>query len=109
MNVCIHKYDALLNLIRTKVILDNEVKIEGGVISKIELREYEKKEGNKSKGHIYTIYIKTENDEIELDYLEKQDSNEKFFDEIYDFLSKYNGLSSTINRVYIELDGRHRQ
>lgn len=99
----------LLNLSRTKVILDDKFKIEGRAIWKIELREYEKKEDNKSKEYLFTIYMKTENEEIELDYLGKPVSNEKVFDEIYDFLSNYNGLSSTINRIFIELDGKRRQ
>lgn len=99
----------LLNLSRTKVILDDKFKIEGRAIWKIELREYEKKEDNKSKEYLFTIYMKTENEEIELDYLGKPVSNEKVFDEIYNFLSNYNGLSSTINRIFIELDGKRRQ
>jgi len=96
----------LLNLSRTKVILDDKFKIEGRVVWKIELREYEKKEDNKSKEYLFTIYMKTENEEIELDYLGKSVSNEKVFDEICDFLTNYNGLSSTINRIFIELDGK---
>jgi hypothetical protein len=98
-----------LNLSRTKVILDDKFKIEGRAVWKIELREYEKKEDNKSKEYLFTIYMKTENEEIELDYLGKSVSNEKVFDEIYDFLSNYNGLFSTINRIFIELDGKHGQ
>jgi hypothetical protein len=99
----------LSNLTRTKVILDDKFKIEGRVVFKIELREYEKNEVSKSKEYLFTIYIKTENEEIELDYLGKPVSNENTFDEICDFLSNYNGLSSTINRVFIELDGKRRQ
>ena len=99
----------LFNLSRTKVILDNKFKIEGRAVWRIELREYEKKENNKSKEYLITIYMKTENEEIELDYLGKLVSNEKVFDEICDFLINYNGLSSTINRIFIELDGKHRQ
>lgn len=99
----------LSNLTRTKVILDDKFKIEGRVVLKIELREYEKNEVSKSKEYLFTIYIKTENEEIELDYLGKPVSNENTFDEICDFLSNYNGLSSTINRVFIELDGKRRQ
>lgn len=99
----------LSNLTRTKVILDDKFKIEGRVVLKIELREYEKNEVSKSKEYLFTIYIKTENEEIELDYLGKPVSNENAFDEICDFLSNYNGLSSTINRVFIELDGKRRQ
>lgn len=99
----------LLNLSRTKLILDDKFKIEGRAVWRIELREYEKKENNKSKEYLITIYMKTENEEIELDYLGKPVSNEKVFDEICDFLRNYNGLSSTINRIFIELDGKRRQ
>ncbi|HEU5120138.1 MAG TPA: hypothetical protein VFT71_04045 [Candidatus Nitrosocosmicus sp.] len=98
-----------MNLSRTKVILDDKFKIEGRAIWRIELREYEKKENNKLKEYLFTIYMKTEKEEIELDYLGKPVSNEKVFDEICDFLSNYNGLSSTINRIFIELDGKRRQ
>jgi hypothetical protein len=99
----------LLNLSRTKVILEDKFKIEERTVWKIELREYEKKEDNKSKEYLFTIYMKTENEEIELDYLGKPVSNEKVFDEICDFLSNYNVLSSTINRLFIELDGKRKQ
>ena len=99
----------MLNLSRTKVILDDKFKIEGRVVLKIELREYEKKEDGKAKEYLFTIYMKTENEEIELDYLGKSVTNEKVFDEICDFLSNYNGLSSTINRIFIDLDGKRRQ
>lgn len=99
----------LLKLSRTKIILDDKFKIEGRIVSKIELREYEKRKDNKTKEYSFTIYMKTENEEIELDYLGKPVSNEKVFDEICDFLNNYNGLASTINRVFIELDGKQRQ
>ena len=85
----------LLKLSRTKIILDDKFKIEGRIVSKIELREYEKRKDKKTKEYSFTIYIKTENEEIELDYLGKPVSNEKVFDEICDFLNNYNGLSCT--------------
>ena len=96
----------LLNLNRTKVILDNKFKIEGRVVRKIELREYVKKESNISKEYVLKIYLKTENEEIELDYLGKPIANNNDFDDICNFLSNYNGLTSTINRIFIELDGK---
>ncbi|WP_161486461.1 hypothetical protein [Candidatus Nitrosocosmicus hydrocola] len=93
-----------MNLSRTKVILDNKFQIEGRVVRKIELREYEKRENNNSREYVIRIYLKTENEEIELDYLGKPASNDKVFDEVCDFLGNYNGLTSTINRILIELD-----
>lgn len=96
----------LLNLKRTKVILDNKFKIEGRVVRKIELREYVRKESNISREYVLKIYLKTENEEIELDYLGKPISNNNDFDDICNFLSNYNGLTSTINRIFIELDGK---
>jgi hypothetical protein len=96
----------LLNLNRTKVILDNKFKIEGRVVRKIELREYVRKESNISREYVLKIYLKTENEEIELDYLGKPISNNNDFDDICNFLSNYNGLTSTINRIFIELDGK---
>jgi len=91
-------------LSRTKVILDNKFQIEGRVVRKIELREYEKRENNNSREYVLKIYLKTEKEEIELDYLGKPVSNDKVFDEVCDFLGNYNGLTSTINRILIELD-----
>ena len=96
----------LLNLNRTKVILDNKFKIEGRVVRKIELREYVRKESNISREYVLKIYLKTENEEIELDYLGKPISNNNDFVDICNFLSNYNGLTSTINRIFIELDGK---
>ncbi|HKR74660.1 MAG TPA: hypothetical protein VJR94_11190 [Candidatus Nitrosocosmicus sp.] len=95
-----------MNLNRTKVILDNKFKIEGRVVRKIELREYVRKESNISREYVLKIYLKTENEEIELDYLGKPISNNNDFDDICNFLSNYNGLTSTINRIFIELDGK---
>lgn len=94
------------NLNRTKVILDNKFEFEGRVVKKIELREYEKKDNNISKEYVLKIYLTTENEEIELDYLGKPVSNNQVFDDVCNFLSNYNGLTSTINRIFIELDGK---
>ncbi len=96
----------MLNLNRTKVILDNKFEFEGRVVKKIELREYEKKDNYISKEYILKIYLTTENEEIELDYLGKPVSNNQVFDDVCNFLSNYNGLTSTINRIFIELDGK---
>lgn len=93
-----------MNLSRTKVILDNKFQIEGRVVEKIELREYELRENNNSREYVLRIYLKTENEEIELDYFGKPVSNDKVFDEVCDFLGNYSGLTSTINRILIELD-----
>jgi hypothetical protein len=92
------------NLIKTKVILDHKYIIEGRMVRKIEIRQYKKEEKTRPKEYLLTIYMKTEKEEIELDYLEKPTSNKDVFDEICDFLSNYNGLTSTINRMFIELD-----
>lgn len=96
----------MLNLNRTKIILDNKFEFEGRVVKKIELREYEKKDNNISKEYVLKIYLTTENEEIELDYLGKPVSNNQVFDDVCNFLSNYNGLTSTINRIFIELDGK---
>ena len=93
-----------MNLSRTKVILDNKFQIEGRVVRKIELREYEMRENHNSREYVLRIYLKTENEEIELDYFGKPVSNDKVFDEVCDFLGNYSGLTSTINRILIELD-----
>lgn len=96
----------MLNLNRTKVILDNKFEFEGRVVKKIELREYEKKDNNISREYVLKIHLMTENEEIELDYLGKPVSNNQVFDDVCYFLSNYNGLTSTINRIFIELDGK---
>ena len=94
----------LSNLIRTKVILDHNFIIEGRTVRKIEIRQYERKEKNRPNEYLLTIYMKTEKEEVELDYLTKPVLNNEIFDEICNFLSNYNGLASTINRIFIELD-----
>jgi hypothetical protein len=77
-------------------------------IKKIELREYEidNFRVNSHKEYSIRIYLETENNEIEMDYLGHTTTQLNTFDEIFKFLVNYNGLTSTINRILIELDGR---
>jgi len=75
-------------------------------IKKIELREYEADNfgDNSHKEYSIRIYLETENNQIEMDYLGHTTTELNTYDEISNFLINYNGLTSTINRILIELD-----
>jgi len=91
---------------RRKVILENKFVIEGRTIMKIELREYKLSNINADERFSIVIYLKTDLEDIELDYLGKPTSDKDKFEESFNFLCNYNGLSSALNRLFIELDSR---
>jgi len=93
-------------LTRRKVILENRFVIEGRTIMKIELREYKISNINEDEKFSIVIYLKTDLDDIESDYLGKPTSDKDKFEESFNFLCNYNGLSSALNRLFIELDSR---
>lgn len=93
---------------RKKIILDKKTQFNNLTIENVELREYEVTEKGKKKSnvktYIITIYVKTNNGELEMEYIEKSTDNLEEFEEYYSFLCNYNGLYSAINRIIIELD-----
>lgn len=95
-----------LYLTRNKTILAQSFIIGDKKIKKIELREYEVDNfrDNSHKEYSIKIYLETENNHIEMDYLGHTTSQLNTYDEISNFLINYNGLTSTINRILIELD-----
>lgn len=75
---------------------------------RIELREYKLSDTDQNEAFSIVIYLKTDLEDIELDYLGKPTSDRDKFEESFNFLCNYNGLSSTLNRLFIELDSRIR-
>ena len=95
-----------MRLNRRKVILENKFVIEGRIITKIELREY--KLSDTDEAFSIAIYLKTDLEDIELDYLGKPTSDRDKFEECLNFLCNHSGLSSALNRLFIDLDSRIR-
>ena len=91
---------------RRKVILENKFVVEGRTVMKIELREYKLTNLNEDEKFSIVIYLKTDLEDIELDYLGKPTLDKDKFEESFNFLCNYNGLSSALNRLFIELDSR---
>ncbi len=90
-------------LTRKKTISENNFQIEGKTIHKVELREYKLKSHNNDEIYSIMIYVNTDNEDIEVDYLGKSTKDKKTFEESFNFLCNYNGLSSTLNRIIIEI------
>lgn len=88
------------------MILENKFVIEGRTVIKLELREYKLSDTDKDEAYYIMIYLKTELEEIELDYLGKPTSDRDKFEESFNFLCNHSGLSSALNRLFIELDSR---
>lgn len=82
--------------------------IEGRIITKLELREYKLSDIDEDEAFSIVIYLKTDLEDIELDYLGKTTSDRDKFEECFNFLCNHNGLSSSLNRLFIELDSRMR-
>lgn len=91
---------------RRKVILENKFVVEGRTVMKIELREYKLTNLNEDEKFSIVIYLKTDLEDIELDYLGKPTLDKDKFEESFNFLCNYNGLSSALNRLFIELDSK---
>ena len=97
-----------MRLNRRKVILENKFVIEGRIIIKLELREYKLSDIDEDEAFSIMIYLKTDLEDIELDYLGKPTLDRDKFEESFNFLCNHNGLSSALNRLFIELDSRIR-
>ena len=77
--------------------------IEGNVISKVELREYKLISHEGKENFSIALYINTNHGEIEIDYFGKLTKDKEKFEECFNFLCNYNGISSTLNRIIIEM------
>ena len=97
-----------MRLNRRKVILENKFVIEGRIITKLELREYKLSDIDEDEAFSIVIYLKTDLEDIELDYLGKPTSDRDKFEECLNFLCNHSGLSSALNRLFIDLDSRIR-
>ena len=89
-------------------ILNKRLSLQGKNIKKIELREYINNTQDGSKQFFLRLYMETDEEQLEIDYLGKPTYEEEKFKETLDFLCNYNGLSSTINRLIIELESKDK-
>ncbi len=87
---------------RKKIILEKDLPIEEYVIKRIELREYRTSNFGVDNFRII-LYVDTNFGEIELDYLAKSTKEREKFEECFNFICKYNGLTSSLNRAIIEI------
>ncbi len=78
--------------------------MEGNIIDKIELREYKLNSYPDEESFSIVLYVNTDHGEIEVDYLGKLTKDKEKFEESFNFLCNYNGLSSTLNRIIIEIE-----
>lgn len=91
-------------LTRKKTIFDKVYSINKINIQRLELREYKILENKVEEKFVLMIRLKTDNQIIELDFLGKPTNDRERFDESFNYLCNYNGLSSTLNRLLIEMD-----
>ena len=94
-------------LTRKKIISENNFQIEGKTIHKIELREYKLNSRTDEENYSIMIYVSTDAGEAEIDYLGKSTIDKQTFEESFDFLCNYNGISSTLNRIIIEINNNN--
>ena len=78
------------------------------MIKSIELREYKllpanDKYNNEKEEYLIYLAVTTDKGEIEVDYLGKPTKDKDAFDECFNFLCNYQGISSTINRIILEI------
>ena len=68
-------------------------------------RQQPQQHGNNNYENAYSIflYVITDKGEIEVDYFGKLTKDKDKFDECFNFLCNYQGISSTLNRVILEI------
>ena len=59
--------------------------------------------GEKNIFSIVFLYVITNHGEIEVDYLGKLTKDKEKFEECFNFLCNYQGISSTLNRLILEI------
>ncbi len=91
-------------LSRKKTISEKNLYMNGIIIDKIELREYKLNSHVGEETYSILLYVNTDHGEIEVDYLGKLTKDKEKFEESFNFLCNYNGISSTLNRVIIEIE-----
>lgn len=94
-------------LSRKKTIVDKDMPFNGKTLKRLEIREYKSITKNNEETYSIILYLKTSSEEVEVDYLGKMTKDQGKFEESYNFLCNYNGISSTLNRIIIDLDGGH--
>jgi hypothetical protein len=69
------------------------------------IRQQKQQQSTNNYVTVYSIilYVDTDQGEIEIDYLGKLTKDKDKFDECFNFLCNYQGISSTLNRVILEI------
>lgn len=97
-----------MKLNQKRIISEKSFSIDKIMIKSIELREYkllpvdDKYNSEKEKYLIY-LAVNTDKGQIEVDYLGKPTEDKDTFDECFNFLCNYQGISSTLNRIILEI------
>ena len=60
-------------------------------------------DNNYENAYSIFLYVITDKGEIEVDYLGKLTNDKDKFDECFNFLCNYQGISSTLNRLILEI------
>lgn len=97
-----------MKLIRKRTISEKGFYMEKILIRSIELREYKFEPPNfdyHEEKEEYLIYlaVNTDKGKIEVDYLRKPTKDRNKFDECFNFLCNYQGISSTLNRIILDI------
>ena len=98
----LREYQSEANDIRSEDI-DN-VKDDGERGQK-QQQQQQQQHSNNNCENVYSIflYVITDQGEIEVDYLGKLTKDKDKFDECFNFLCNYQGISSTLNRLILEI------
>ena len=97
-----------MKLAQKRTISEKSFSIENVMIKNIELREYElnsedHNHNKEIKEYVIYLAIDTDRGKIEVDYLGKPTGDGDKFDECFNFLCNYQGISSTLNRLILEI------
>ena len=66
-------------------------------------QQQEQSTNNYGTAYSIVLHIATDRGEIDVDYLGKLTKDKDKFDEYFNFLCNYQGISSTINRIILEI------
>ena len=97
-----------------RAIMEGSIASEGYLVNRVELRCYSMVPPKRSDAHegpesgadyfLLTAFVETDKGTVEMKYLEGRGGQE-LFDNAFNFLQQYSGVSSLVNRAVIELIG----
>jgi len=91
------------DLVRSITILKEYV-IDGRNVNNFEVRQYTHQCMYQEKHTVYTIYLETLDNKIEMKYNQGTQMSENNIETIVQSITNFNGVYSIINRLLIELD-----